>query len=386
MAKKKKKEPKVEKVFDDKSEQVESSSQEENLNETEQTSDVDDILGEKTPEDNLTESQRKKLEKLNNVKNKISKILKSSNIEIIDENFDDEYDYGTADTRDGQSQQDYDSLKALYGGKDKNKKDELTLTIDDFDYTYIGQYLEEYDLMHMKNIKKVKIQKKRNPKLKKFLIISSVVLVVALGAVLGFLFTREEPVYLKAVTLSQKERVYNINGIFEDTGLFYYAEYSDGTIKKVKLEMSHFNSELSTGKFVKTGENNEDIMFENVGTANLVFTYEGFNVTYVVTVTRKNETGIQAVYNSKIFNLNNGDVITTDDMLWFFIEYEGDTEHPVYTDLSKSLVIIIDETEYTYQTGQTNGYRITGGSNTSSTIKIRYGNFEKTLEYGKSRV
>lgn len=386
MAKKKKKEPKVEKVFGDKSEQVESSSQEENLNETEQTSDVDDILGEKTPEDNLTESQRKKLEKLNNVKSKISKILKSSNIEIIDENFDDEYDYGTADTRDGQSQQDYDSLKALYGGKDKNKKDELTLTIDDFDYTYIGQYLEEYDLMHMKNIKKVKIQKKRNPKLKKFLIISSVVLVVALGAVLGFLFTREEPVYLKAVTLSQKERVYNINGIFEDTGLFYYAEYSDGTVKKVKLEMSHFNSDLSTGKFVKTGENNEDIMFENVGTANLVFTYEGFNVTYVVTVTRKNETGIQAVYNSKIFNLNNGDVITTDDMLWFFIEYEDDTEHPVYTDFSKSLVVIVDETEYTYQTGQTNGYRITGGSNTSSTIKIRYGNFEKTLEYGKTRV
>lgn len=383
MAKKKKKEPKVEKVFGNKTEVSENQEPAEELSIEEPTSDVDDILGkEETPEDNLTEKQRNKLEKINNIKNKISKILKSSNIEIIDENFDDDYDYGSADSVDGQSQQDYDSLKALYGGKDK-KQDELTLTIDEFDYTYIGQYLEEYDLMHMKNIKKVKIIKKKNPKLKKFLIISSIVLIVAVGAVLGFLFTREQPVYLKAVTLSQTERVYNLNGNFEDTGLFYYAEYSDGTVKKVKLKKSHFNSELSTGKFDRDGEgDNIDIVFTNTGTANLVFTYEGFNVTYVVTVTKRNETGIHAYYTSKIFDIDAGGYIKP-EMLKVLREYDNDIEQSYEMELSQSIVVTIDGRECSYSAM---GYYVENGTTESSVIKITYNGFTIELDPNKTEV
>ena len=258
---KKKKEPKVEKVFESKKE---TEATEEVKQSDEIKSDVDDILGKETPEDHLTERQKNKLEKLNNVKHKISKILQSQNIEIVDENFDDDYDYSSADNVDGQSQQDYDSLKAMFGGKDKNKKQEVTLTIDDFDYMYVGQYLEEYDLMHMKNIKKVRIQKKRSPKLRKFLIISAMVVVAAIGGVLGFFLTRKVPVYLKAVTLNQSERQYNVDDAFDDTGLYFIAEYSDGTIKRVKLDLSYFNSDLSTGRFDrKTDENTDEIIFVN---------------------------------------------------------------------------------------------------------------------------
>lgn len=380
---KKKKQPKVEKVFGDKNEDSVNLSADESLSENQSTgSDIDDFLGKETPEDKLTDKQKKKLEKLNNVKNKISKILKSSNIEIIDENFDDDYDYGSADTPDAQSQQDYDSLKAMYGGKDKVKKEELTLTIDDFDYTYIGQYLEEYDLMHMKNIKKVRIQKKRSPKLKKFLLISSIVVVVIIGAVLGFLFTREEPVYLKAVTLSQTERVYNVNESFEDTGLFFYAEYSDGTIKKIRLNKEeHFNNELSLGRFKKTGENNENITFDNTGTANLVFTYEGFNVNYVVTVTRKTETGIQAIYSSGIFNLGVSDSITS-KMLTVCVEYEGDKTKPKEIDLS-SVTVLIDGQACTHTN---DGFKASKATTAGSVIEVKYGNFTLTLDYNNSRV
>lgn len=382
--KKNKKEPKVEKVFGDKNEQVENVPDNAEVPvDEQQTSDIDDFLGKETPEDNLTEKQKKKLEKLNNVKNKISKILKSSNIEIIDENFDDDYDYGTTENVDGQSQQDYDSLKALFGGKDKNKKDELTLTIDDFDYTYIGQYLEEYDLMHLKNIKKVKIQRKRNPKLKKFLIISSLVIVIAVGSVLGFLFTREQPVYLKSVSLSQSERTFFVNDPFEETGIYYLAEYSNGVIKKVPLEMSHFNGELSTGKFSKTGENEDDftIEFESTGTANLVFTYEGFNVTYVVTVTRKTEVGIHALYNQSIFSKKSGDVIDS-KILRLYIQYE-EFEKPVRVDMSNAFKLLIGDKEYSYFNG---GYTIDQDIAPDKSIKIRYGSFEIELNQNETFV
>ena len=123
---------------------------------------IDNIQPEDSeePEVELTESQKEKKEKLDSVKSKISKILKSSNIEIIDENIGDEYDDDEISESEKQKQQDYDSLKAIFGKDDKNKKQELTLTIDDFDYTYIGKYVDEYDLMHRKNIKKIKLPSK----------------------------------------------------------------------------------------------------------------------------------------------------------------------------------------------------------------------------------
>lgn len=378
---KKKKEPKVEKVFDSKNDKSADSSAEGIIQPDENAaSNVDDFLGKETPEDHLTEKQKAKLEKLNNVKSKISKILQSSNIEIVDENFNDDYDYGSAENVDGQSQQDYDSLKALYGGKEKGKKDEITLTIDDFDYTYIGQYLEEYDLMHMKNIKKVRIQKKHSPKLKKFLIIASMVIVVAVGAFLGFYFTREIPVYLKAVTLNQNERSYYVNEKFDYTGLYFLAEYSDGTVKKVKLESKYFNNDLTTGKIEKTGELNEEIVFANNGTANLVFSYEGFNVDYVVTVVKKVETGVSAIYTSGLYKLGVNGLITK-DCLKIFMEY-GDYGTEL-VDFSQSITVTVDGVRCAYTN---DGYKVTNGTTAESRIVIRCGSFEVQLDKTKDFV
>lgn len=372
---KKKKEPKIEKVFESKTDSLD-----ENKKPEDSSSNVDDFLGKETPEDHLTEKQKAKLEKINNVKSKISKILQSSNIEIVDENFDDDYDYGSAENVDGQSQQDYDSLKALYGGKEKGKKAEVTLTIDDFDYMYIGQYLEEYDLMHMKNIKKVRIQKKKSPKLKKFLIISSLVLIAGVGAFLGFFFTRKTPAYLKQVTLSQTERSYYIDEKFDYTGIYLIAEYSDGRIERIKLDSKYFNSDLSTGKIERSGEENNEILFANSGTANLVFSYEGFNVEYTVNIARKTESGIHALYTEGLFNIGINGLITT-DYLKIFIDY-GDFGVEC-VNFSQSILVYVDDERCIYTN---EGYRVLNGVNEHSKIVIRSGNFEITLDRTKNYV
>lgn len=370
---KKKKEPKVEKVFDSKKE---TETTEEVKQSDEIKSDVDDILGKETPEDHLTERQKNKLEKLNNVKHKISKILQSQNIEIVDENFDDDYDYSSADNVDGQSQQDYDSLKAMFGRKDKNKKQEVTLTIDDFDYMYVGQYLEEYDLMHMKNIKKVRIQKKRSPKLKKFLIISAMVVVAAIGGVLGFFLTRKVPVYLKAVTLNQSERQYNVDDSFDDTGLYFIAEYSDGSTKRVKLNLSYFNSDLSTGRFDRrTDENTDEIVFVNNGTANLVFSYEGFNVDYKVVIEKSVEKGISAVFAKGIYEIAPNGYITN-KVLFLFMEYDQGKRK---IEFSNSVQVYVGSERCPYNEAN-KGFRVASGTTETSEIKIRVGNFETTLD------
>lgn len=371
---KKKKEPKIEKVFGNNDDLINDNKNSESSKE-QVKSDIEEFLGvEESPEDKLSEKQKKKLEKINSVKSKISKILKTSNIEIVDENFDDDYDYGGAETADGQSQQDYDSLKALYSGKDKNKKQEVTLTIDDFDYMYIGQYLEEYDLMHMKNIKKVRIQKKRSPKLKKFFIISSLVLIVSLGVVLGFFLTRETPVYLKSVSLNKNSRDYYVEQEFDFRGLYFIAEYSDGSIEKISLNSSYFNSEQSTGRIEKTGDNNEDIVFVSNGTANLVFTYKGFNVDYVVSVSKKIDSGFHASYTEGLFNLSEGEYITK-DFLTLYVTYQNIGNEPV--DFSKSFVVKVDG-EICEYSSQAQGYQVSKktGTTKDSVITISYSNYE----------
>lgn len=372
--KKKKKEPKVEKVFESKTdEQVEISS-EENSQPEDVSSNIDDFLGkEEAPEDKLTERQRNKLEKLNNVRNKISKILQAPNIEIVDENFDDEYESGSADSVDGQSQQDYDSLKAMFGAKDKNKATEVTLTIDDFDYTYIGQYLEEYDLMHMKNIKKVKIIRKKSPKLRKFLMIASIVVVAVVGVVLALLFTRKEPVYLKNVTLNQIERTYYFNDKFDYTGLYFIAEYSDGKTEKIQLNASHFNMDLST-RIERVGDSNEELIFSYNNNANLVFTYQGFNVNYAVKVEKKQELGIHALYTKGIFNLEAGGFITN-DYLDVYIEYADIGVESVK--LSNEFVLVVDGIECVYTK---DGYEVEYGTNDGSVIVVKHGEYSITLD------
>ena len=76
--KKGKKQPKVEQVFESKTE-------EQPMDIPESTGDdIKDFLGiEEYPDDNLTDTQRKKKEKHDTVKSKISKILQSQNIEIV---------------------------------------------------------------------------------------------------------------------------------------------------------------------------------------------------------------------------------------------------------------------------------------------------------------
>ena len=371
MAKKKKKEPKVEKVFENKTEET---PVDENIQPTGQSSDVDEFLGttEETPDDGLTESQKNKLEKLNYVKNKISKILQSSNIEIVDENFDDEYESasGSGGTY---SQEDLDSLKAMFGDKDKGAKSEITLTIDDFDYSYIGQYLEEYDLMHMKNIKRVKIIRKKSPKLRKFMMISSLVLIAAIGSISAFVFTRPKPVYLKAVTLNQTERVYYLNDKFDYTGLYFIAEYSDGRVEKIKLDTSHFNGDMST-RIERAGENNEDIVFSYPNNANLVFTYQGFNVAYDVSVAKKAEIGILALYTKGIFNIEANGYITN-DYLDFYINYE-DVGVEI-AEFSGNFQLFVDGIECVFEAKK--GFKIVNGTHINSIIEIKYGVFSVEL-------
>lgn len=373
---KKKKQPKVEKVFGKDGNPEEVKTEEFSEVEVEQNSDVDDFLGKETPEDKLTDKQKKKLEKINNVKSKISKILQSQNIEIVDENFDDDYEYGSVDNSDEQSQQDYDSLKAMFGGKDKSKKDEITLTIDDFDYTYIGQYLEEYDLMHLKNIKKVRIQKKKSPKLRKFLIISSIVVVVIIGAVCGFLFTRKQPVYLKNVSLSKGENVCYVDDEFNPAGLYFIAEYSDGTTKTEKLDLKYFNKDLTTGTGkhdrVINEENDTDVItFTGSGKLNLVFTYQGFNVTYEVEIKNKVETGMNVLFTPGLFDLDVGDYIENGKTLSLFITHEninGDGEL-LGDDEFLGLIITIDDVKCTIEN---NKLKVNKKVTDSSVIKITY--------------
>ena len=373
----KKKEPKVEKVFkgkDDENAEVKL-----DVVETEDFSsgsDIDDFLGvEEAPEEKLSEKQKNKLEKINAVKSKISKILQSSNIEIIDENFDDEYE--SSDKPGAISQEDFDSLKSQYGAGKDGKKAEVTLTIDDFDYTYVGQYLEEYDLMHMKNIKRVKIQRKKNPKLKKLLIAASVVLAIAGGAVAAFFVTRKTPVVLESVILNQTSRSYYTNEEFDETGLYFIAQYSDGSTKKVKLEQTHFNSELSTGKFERIGEEKKEIVFVNNGTANLVFSYQGFNVNYEVTIKKKTEVGMKVIYSKEgIFNIQPGGLIT-EDLLRIFIKYEGIGDGYLKYSKSSNVTIFVDGAKC----NQTeDGYVVENGTTSASQIVVRYLSYEIILD------
>ena len=90
---KKNKEPKVEKLFDDaEAENQEGSGAENEAAEQKPELSDDDklILGVDKDENEMSESQKRQMEQLGSVKDKIAKILKSSNIEIVDENIGDE--------------------------------------------------------------------------------------------------------------------------------------------------------------------------------------------------------------------------------------------------------------------------------------------------------
>ena len=381
----KKKEPKVEKVFDDKTEKEESSQNQENTNGDAENQEqqltgleeFEDPNAEVNEDDGLTEIQKQKYEKLGNVKDKISKILKSSNVEIVDENIGDEYDLDYATDSEKQQQQDYDSLKALFGNKDKAKKQELTLTIDDFDYTYVGQYIDEYDLMHMKGIKKVRLQRKYPKHLKKFLIAACVVLIAGLGGFLGYYFTRETPVYLKSVALNQTENNYYIYENFDYTGLYLITEYSNGVKQYIPLNGNYLVDIIG-----RVERNGDDIQFTGGTLAELTFSYQGFNVNYSVNILEKIKEGLIALYSPGFFNLQSGEYIT-DDYLKILCDY-GDYGQELLDLSSSEIELYVNDTKLNYVTnyGETkSGFLLTENLTESSTIRVSYQGIELEFTY-----
>ncbi len=381
----KKKEPKVEKVFDDKTEKEESSQNQENTNGDAENQEqqltgleeFEDPNAEVNEDDGLTEIQKQKYEKLGNVKDKISKILKSSNVEIVDENIGDEYDLDYATDSEKQQQQDYDSLKALFGNKDKSKKQELTLTIDDFDYTYVGQYIDEYDLMHMKGIKKVRLQRKYPKHLKKFLIAACVVLIAGLGGFLGYYFTRETPVYLKSVALNQTENNYYIYENFDYTGLYLIAEYSNGVKQYIPLNGNYLVDIIG-----RVERNGDDIQFTGGTLAELTFSYQGFNVKYSVNILEKIKEGLIALYSPGFFNLQSGEYIT-DDYLKILCDY-GDYGQELLDLSSSEIELYVNDAKLNYVTnyGETkSGFLLTENLTESSTIRVSYQGIELEFTY-----
>ena len=381
----KKKEPKVEKVFDDKTEKEESSQNQDNTitdaeNQEQQLTgleEFEDPNAETNEDDGLTEIQKQKYEKLGNVKDKISKILKSSNVEIVDENIGDEYDLDYATDSEKQQQQDYDSLKALFGNKDKAKKQELTLTIDDFDYTYVGQYIDEYDLMHMKGIKKVRLQRKYPKHLKKFLIAACVVLIAGLGGFLGYYFTRETPVYLKSVALNQTENNYYIYENFDYTGLYLIAEYSNGVRQYIPLNGNYLVDIIG-----RVERNGDDIQFTGGTLAELTFSYQGFNVNYSVNILEKIKEGLIALYSPGFFNLQSGEYIT-DDYLKILCDY-GDYGQELLDLSSSEIELYVNDTKLNYVTnsgGNKSGFLLTENITESSMIRVSYQGIELEFTY-----
>ena len=375
--KKGKKDPKIEKVFD-------SSSGEEN-NEVQNAEDVQNmsdeeklILGVDSKDENeLTEAQKEKLEDLSSVKDKLSKLLKSSNIEIIDENFGDEYETGSSSGGDGKQQQDYDSLKDLFGTGDTNKKKELTLTIDDYDYTYTGQYLDEFDVSHLK-IKRIRLQNKYAKKIKKIALIASVCLTLIGGGVAAFLLTRERPVYLKSITLNQESGTYFINDNFDYAGLYILAEYSDGRIERIKLDSSHLKDKVGN-----ISQDGDVLKFTGTQPASLTFTYGGQSVDYAVVVTTKEPSGLAAIYTSGLFNLDAGDEINKDN-LKLLVKYLN--FNPTYFDYNGDNVAIeiggircnYDSTKEAFIASQSTKPAVAGELSTVA-IKVLYGGFELTI-------
>ncbi len=378
---KKKKEPKVEQVFnssDEKNNQDQNNEDLEKLNLNKNAIDENDNGSDS---EDLSKFQIDKLEKLDEVKSKISKILQSADVEIVDENFGDEYETGDGSDSDKKKQQDYDELKALFGEGDKNKKKELTLTIDDFDYTYVGQYVDEFDLLHAKSIKKLKMHRKHSKLMKRLLIAASVLVVVAVGIIVSIVLTRETPIYLKSVKLNQTESEYYVYDHFNYTGLYFLAEYSDGTTQRIKLDKSHLTNIV--GLYDLDSQNN--VQFRAGGNkAVLTFAYQGFSIDYTVNIKEKTESGIYAEYTSGLFNLKAGDIISK-DYIRLAITYADFGDE--FLDISNFKIYInengygsYEECEYKYNQG---GFEVpelmTLSSNTK--FKITYKTFELIISY-----
>ena len=340
---------------------------------------IDNIQPEDSeePEVELTESQKEKKEKLDSVKSKISKILKSSNIEIIDENIGDEYDDDEISESEKQKQQDYDSLKAIFGKDDKNKKQELTLTIDDFDYTYIGKYVDEYDLMHRKNIKKIKLPSKYGKILKKVAIIVVAIGILVGGIIFAVNFTAEPAYYLSSISLSQYEQSYFVNENFDYTGIYIYATYSNGKnsyTETISLKNDYYRASLSRGAF--TADSRSNITFNQGTEAYLGFSYGGLTCTIKINIKTKIEESLTVKYTNGLFELSSGDTISNRN-LFALIDYSNYNSELL--ELS-SLRIYVDGSALTYDI-TSRAFILTNDITESSIISIMYDDYTVTLTY-----
>ena len=339
---KKKKEKKVEKVFETADSQAGSEQQQE-----EQKSDAaidEEILLEQAPEQPEEETEEKENDRLSSVKEKISKILQSSNIEIVDENEGDEFDTSSEGAE--KSQQDYDSLKAIFGSGEKNKKNELTLSIDDFDYTYAGKYVEEYDILHLKNIKKIKMQRKHSKAAKKLIIAAAALLVVGVGITLGVILTRKTPVYLESISLSQTEMNIFKDMSFKYDNIYILAHYSNGEVDRIKLTDKYLTD--STG-FVESRPDGS-IVFSGGEQATLVFTYSGLKTSMKINILAKEvdeENPLKVLTAPSLSHLNEGDYIT-DKKLIILVHYTNTIFEYEKVDLSNVSIRLITDSGATH--------------------------------------
>lgn len=306
---KKKSVPKVEELEKENNESEKSKEQETKVNDS-----TEELLNEISPEEN--KDYEDEYDKYSSVKSKISRILKSSNIEIIDENEGDEYEFENDKDKEKQ-QHDYDELKAIFGGNNKDKKQELTLTIDDFDYTYTGEYLDEYDLVHIKNIKKIKLQHKHSKLIKRLAIAASVLIVVGVAITLSIVLTRKTPVFLKSISLSKTEQSYYLNESFDYTGIYILAEYSDGRVERIKLSKDYFYD--SQGYVERPGN---ELVFTDGQEAMLYFKYQEKQASIKINILRKEMTGMFVEKSKRLENLSYGDYITQEDLL-IFVRYSN---------------------------------------------------------------
>lgn len=328
-------------------------------------------------EEDLSPKQKEKKDRLKSLEGKISKILQSSNIEIVDENAGDEYELDEEKAvSEKQKQQDYEALKGIFG-KDGKKKQELTLTIDDFDYTYMGKYVEEYDLVHMKNIKRIKLQNKYKKLIKKISFASVAVIVLITGGVLGYKLTRAKPVYLAEVSLSQTYQEYFVDEHFDYTGIYIYAKYSDGRVDKIKLSKQYFQS--AQGNY--SVEDNKFTKVSTTSTVKLFFQYNGFyDLKIEVKVDKKNENGLTCIYTDGLFKLKQGDVITNDYLI-NILEYSNYNGQKIdYS--SDALSITVDGTRLNYNSSK-NGFNVAYDIASDSEIVVKYNSYSLSLKYGE---
>ena len=351
----------------------------------EQNEDVLDLLGEKKEEKpnepELTESQKQKQEQLDSVKSKISRILKSGNIEIVDENAGDEYDTEETSDSEKKKQADYDSLKAVFGGKDKNKKQELTLTIDDFDYTYVGKYLEEYDLIHKKNIKKIKLPSKALKIVRRVAIVLVLIGALVGGVIFAINFTKEPVYYLDNVALSQESQTYYVEEDFDFTGLYLYLTYTNGKnsyTKTTPLNISHFLQSYSRGG-INAGRST--ITFKGGSEAVLGFGYGGKICTLQIKIKKKEESSLTVKYTNGLFDLETGSMITSRN-LFALINFTEETDYNSEMINLKDLSIYVNSTKLTYShTSDNEGFVVNQNLTHSSVITVSYETFTVNLTY-----